>query len=154
TVSMLGNIVTLLLQMAYLSAIAVLVEKLSADQANTQQEKCEFGEYLLGWLLMQNQSQIQFSCTNVSDLNPAFLNSAHYSSGECFQCKSLTVLIGEFGRGKMTKNKAMLALQGTEESKYSLHIPPVLYPASHLSCCCSWQPNTRGLCKLRMTKGG
>uniref|UniRef100_A0A8D0FZP4 Uncharacterized protein n=1 Tax=Strix occidentalis caurina TaxID=311401 RepID=A0A8D0FZP4_STROC len=39
TVSMLGNIVTLLLQMVYLTAIAVLVEKLSADQANTQHEK-------------------------------------------------------------------------------------------------------------------
>lgn len=25
------------------------------------------------------------------------LNSAHYLSGECFQCKSLTVLIGELG---------------------------------------------------------
>lgn len=53
----------------------------------------------------------------------------------------------------MTKSKAMIALQGTEESKYSLPIPSVLYPASHLSFCYSWQRNTRGLCKLRMTKG-
>jgi len=39
----------------------------------------------------------------------------------------------------MTKSKATVALQGTEESKYSLPIPSVLYPGFHLPSCYSWQ---------------
>lgn len=39
TVSVLGDVVVLLLQIVCLTAIAMLVEKLSADQANTQHEK-------------------------------------------------------------------------------------------------------------------
>lgn len=38
-ISVLGDIVTLLLQIAYLTAMAALVEKLSAAQASSQREK-------------------------------------------------------------------------------------------------------------------
>ncbi|KAF2977764.1 hypothetical protein EK904_007732, partial [Melospiza melodia maxima] len=119
-VSVLGDIVVLL-QTAYLTAIAMLVEKQPAVQANSRHEKCEFREYLLSWLLMQNQSKIQFSYTSAVQMrinHPDHLNPVHYSSGECSQCKPLTGFIAMEKRAEIMKSKAMAALQGTEKMKY------------------------------------